>query len=68
MKIKRSLTLTQVSADTFAKTSRYDKANGIDREYELIVYRNYVPATSDQFAEQDAADFYRRKEFNSNRS
>ncbi len=53
----------QVNAQTFAKTSRYDKANGIDREYEIIVYSNYFPSTADQIAGMDDAAFYDRKEF-----
>ncbi|OAQ38741.1 photosystem reaction center subunit H [Pedobacter psychrophilus] len=52
---------SQINYSTFVKTSRYSKGNDISRDYELGVYKNYVPDYDDA---NDGDDFYRRDAFN----
>ncbi len=51
---------SQINYSTFVKTSRYSKGNDISRDYELGVYKNYVPDYDDT---NNGDDFYRRDAF-----
>ncbi len=50
----------QINYSTFVKTSRYSKGNNIDRDYELGVYRTYVPDDEEYASEEN---FYGRDSF-----
>lgn len=50
----------QINYSTFVKTSRYSKGNNIGRDYELGVYKNYVPSDVEN---KDDEDFYGRDSF-----
>ncbi len=52
----------QVTHETFAKTSRFNKGEVINRDYELLVYGSYLPKSTDTRVEDDK-NFYDRKEF-----
>lgn len=51
---------SQINRSTFLKTTRYSKGNNIERDYELGVYKNYVPE-GDELDSDD--DFYGRNAF-----
>ncbi|MFD0795417.1 PRC-barrel domain-containing protein [Mucilaginibacter litoreus] len=51
----------QITYQTFAKTNRFSKGTGINREYEIVVYGTYFPE-SEELA--DDQEFYDRKGFN----
>ncbi len=54
---------SQINYETFAKTSRFSKGTDVDRDYELIVFSNYFPGSTDKGSDEDTGDFYKRKEF-----
>ena len=51
---------SQINRSTFLKTTRYSKGNNIERDYELGVYKNYVPEDDEQESDDD---FYGRNAF-----
>ncbi len=54
----------EISYDTFRKTKRYRKGSNINRDYEVMVYKSYLPAeTEDENAFRDES-FYKKKGFN----
>lgn len=53
----------QINYETFAKTSRFRKGSDVDRDYELLVFSNYFPGSTDDVSNEDEGDFYKRKEF-----
>jgi sporulation protein YlmC with PRC-barrel domain len=53
----------EIGYDTFRKTKRYEKGSNIDRDYEVMVIKNYLPAeTTDENIYPDER-LYKRKEF-----
>jgi hypothetical protein len=53
---------TEIDSDTFLKTRRYDRNQGINRDYENIILTHYSK-DGGEFPRTDSDDFYRRKEF-----
>lgn len=51
----------QINTDIFSRTKRYSKGSTIDRDYEIIVFKHYVPQKSDSTYSGD--DFYNQPEF-----
>lgn len=56
----------EINYETFAKTSRFKKGNNLNRDYEIMVFDNYLPAVTDE-SRHDEDDFYNRREFEHNR-
>lgn len=52
----------KINRATFIKAKRYNKEQGVGRDYELGVYRNYLPEDEPH---GDEEDFYRRDAFKS---
>lgn len=53
----------QINYETFAKTSRFSKGTDLDRAYELLVFNNYFPGSTDEVPDEETGGFYKRKEF-----
>lgn len=53
----------QINYSTFVKTSRYNKGNKIERDYELGVYKTYVPDYEERHPDEN---FYDRDSFRGN--
>jgi len=50
----------QINYSTFVKTSRYSKGNDIQRDYELGVYKTYIPDEEEYNSDEN---FYERDSF-----
>jgi sporulation protein YlmC with PRC-barrel domain len=59
---KKVLT-NEVGFDTFKKTKRYQKGSDIDRNYEVQVYKSYLPAETSDDSDISDENFYNRKGF-----
>jgi len=60
---KKKVLTNQINYTTFAKARRFNKGAVIDRDYELILFRQYIgDNTTDMTIFDD--EFYNRKEFN----
>ncbi|MGK2863090.1 MAG: PRC-barrel domain-containing protein [Chitinophagaceae bacterium] len=61
---KNEIVLTnEINHSTFAKTNRFSKGAVINREYEIILLRNYVPSTIVDKPSSVSGNFYDGKEF-----
>ncbi len=53
-----------IGYETFRKTSRYNRQNDFDREYERSVLKSYYPVDESGFnSDSDDDSFYNRREF-----
>ncbi len=59
---------TGINYDTFARTKRYTKDRGVDRDYEMIVYKNYLPDNYDSKTAESDKDFYSGAAFDNKRN
>ncbi|MDQ6815125.1 MAG: PRC-barrel domain-containing protein [Bacteroidota bacterium] len=53
----------KINASTFAKTNRFSKGTVINREYEITLMRNYIPANIVDEPSTISNSFYDGKEF-----
>ncbi|MEN2398734.1 PRC-barrel domain-containing protein [Flavobacterium sp. MC2016-06] len=52
-----------IGYDTFRNTSRYNRQQNFDREYERRVYNSYYPENESRFGSDNDDTFYNRREF-----
>ena len=55
----------EISYDTFSNAQRFRKGDTIDQDYELTVYRHYVPANTTGNSDTLQDDFYNHNAFKS---
>ncbi len=53
----------EVGYNTFIKTKRFTKGANVDRDYEISVFRNYLPQETRDEVNWEDDDFYNRSEF-----
>jgi hypothetical protein len=54
---------TEITHDTFSQTKRVRKGAEIDRDYEILVFDQYLPARREDHVHPEDEEFYERKEF-----